>query len=63
MLSNAATAAETLQSAPIAAPAYELDDLTEKEIKLVEDSQIESPKAQRETRPEPQADLVSTVTG
>lgn len=47
----------TATDAQIDALVYELYGLTEKEIQLVEDSQIELPKAQREGKPEKQADL------
>jgi hypothetical protein len=54
VLQNAVTAADQ----QIDALVYDLYGLTEKEIKLVEDSQIESPKAQREAKPEKQTDLI-----
>ena len=53
-MQNAVTAADQ----QIDALVYDLYGLTEKEIKLVEDSQIESPKAQREAKPEKQTDLI-----
>jgi hypothetical protein len=53
-LQNAVTAADQ----QIDALVYDLYGLTEKEIKLVEDSQIESPKAQRKAKPEKQTDLI-----
>ena len=54
VLQNAVTAADQ----EIDMLVYDLYGLTEKEIKLVEDSQIESPKAQREAKPEKQTDLI-----
>jgi len=53
-LQNAVTAADQ----EIDMLVYDLYGLTEKEIKLVEDSQIESPKAQRKAKPEKQTDLI-----
>ncbi|HAO80247.1 MAG TPA: hypothetical protein DCQ92_15020, partial [Verrucomicrobia subdivision 3 bacterium] len=49
-LQNAVTAADQ----EIDMLVYDLYGLTEKEIKLLEDSQIESPKAQRKAKPEKQ---------
>jgi hypothetical protein len=54
VLQNAVTATDQ----QIDALVYDLYGLTEKEIKLIEDSQIESPKAQREGKPEKQTDLI-----
>ena len=53
-LQNAVTAADQ----EIDMLVYDLYGLTEKEIKLVEDSQIESPKAQRKAKPEKQTELI-----
>ena len=53
-MQNAVTAADQ----EIDMLVYDLYGLTEKEIKLVEDSQIESPKAQREAKPEKQTELI-----
>jgi hypothetical protein len=54
VLQNAITAADQ----QIDALVYELYGLTEAEIKLVEDSQIEPPKVERKTRQEQQAALI-----